>query len=110
MGPAAGDADPTWLFARVPEPKTVKNRLHLDVIATDPEAEIARLVVLGTARIADREEARCRSDERSLHLTSAARSEVRPLAEHGLERVGPFGGDDGPLICVYGTLLVPNGK
>jgi hypothetical protein len=55
-GPAEGDAEPTWLFARVPEPKLVKNRLHLDVIAADPEAEIARLVGLGATRVADREE------------------------------------------------------
>jgi len=40
----------------VPEPKTAKNRLHLDVIAADPEAEIARLVELGATRIADRDE------------------------------------------------------
>jgi hypothetical protein len=28
-GPVDRDADPTWLFARVPESKTVKNRLRL---------------------------------------------------------------------------------
>src|SRR6202048_2016207 len=36
-----------------------------------------------------------RSDEGSLHLTGVARSEVCSVAEHGLERVGLFGGDDG---------------
>jgi hypothetical protein len=55
-GPVERDADPTWLFARVPELKTVKNRMHLDVIAADTEAEIARLVELGATRVADREE------------------------------------------------------
>jgi glyoxalase superfamily protein len=30
--------------------------LHLDVIAADPEAEIARLVELGATRVADRAE------------------------------------------------------
>jgi hypothetical protein len=55
-GPAERDADPTWLFARVPEPKAGKNRLHLDVAAADPEAEIARLVGLGATRVADRDE------------------------------------------------------
>jgi hypothetical protein len=50
------DADPMWLFARVPESKTVKNRVHLDVIAADTEVEIARLVELGATRIADRDE------------------------------------------------------
>jgi hypothetical protein len=55
-GPVERDAEPTWLFASVPEPKAVKNRLHLDVIAADPEAEIARLVELGATRVADRDE------------------------------------------------------
>jgi Glyoxalase-like domain len=54
--PVERDADPTWLFTQVPEPKTVKNRVHLDVIAADPEAEIARLVELGATRVADRDE------------------------------------------------------
>jgi len=53
---AERDADPTWLFARVPESRTVKSRLRLDVIATDLEGEIARLVQLGATRVADREE------------------------------------------------------
>ena len=48
--------EPTWLFARVPEPKAAKNRVHLDVIATDLDAEIARLVELGATRVGDREE------------------------------------------------------
>jgi hypothetical protein len=54
--PVERDEDPTWLFARVPEPKATKNRVHLDLIAPDPEAEIARLVELGATRLADREE------------------------------------------------------
>jgi len=55
-GPVERDADPTWLFTRVPESKTVKNRLHLDVIAADPEVKIERLVGLGATRVADRDE------------------------------------------------------
>jgi hypothetical protein len=27
--------DPTWLFAKVPEPKTAKNRMHVDLAAPD---------------------------------------------------------------------------
>ena len=53
LGP--GD-QPTWLFVKVPEPKTAKNRLHLDVAAVDVEAEVARLVELGATRVADVEE------------------------------------------------------
>jgi hypothetical protein len=48
--------DPTWIFAKVPEPKSAKNRLHLDLMAPDPEAEVARLVELGATRVADMDE------------------------------------------------------
>ena len=44
--------DQTWIFAKVPEPKTAKNRMHLDVMAPDPDAEVARLVELGATRVA----------------------------------------------------------
>jgi hypothetical protein len=50
------DDDPTWIFARVPEPKTAKNRMHLDLVAPDPEAEVTRLVSLGATRVADTDE------------------------------------------------------
>ena len=50
------DADTTWLFAKVPEPKTAKNRMHLDLAARDHEAEVARLIELGATRVADMEE------------------------------------------------------
>jgi hypothetical protein len=43
----------TWLFVRVPEPKVAKNRMHLDLAASDPEAEVTRLVELGATRVAD---------------------------------------------------------
>jgi len=44
-----GPVPPTLTFARVPEAKTVKNRLHLDVDATDREQddEVRRLLDLG---------------------------------------------------------------
>jgi Glyoxalase-like domain len=47
-------ASPTLMFAPVPEAKTVKNRLHIDVNATDrgQDAEVQRLLDLG-ARHAD---------------------------------------------------------
>src|SRR6187551_1195470 len=38
---------PRLWFQRVPEGKTVKNRMHLDLRADDPEAELDRLVDLG---------------------------------------------------------------
>lgn len=54
--PVEGVQDLTWMFARVPEPKVAKNRMHLDLMALDPEAEVARLVQLGATRMADKEE------------------------------------------------------
>jgi predicted enzyme related to lactoylglutathione lyase len=48
---------PNWFFAKVPEPRTSpKNRVHVDLVADDLEAEIARLVDLGAERLADKEE------------------------------------------------------
>ena len=49
-----GPVPPTLTFAQVPEGKTVKNRLHLDVYPTDREQdeEVRRLLDLG-ARHAD---------------------------------------------------------
>lgn len=44
----------TVLFAQVPEPKTVKNRVHLDVRPADgttQEAELARLLGLGATTV-----------------------------------------------------------
>lgn len=45
-----------WLFLAVPEPKAAKNRLHLDLVATDRDAEVARLVALGATRVDEHEE------------------------------------------------------
>ena len=54
--PVERDDDPTWMFAKVAEPKSAKNRMHLDLMTPDPETEIARLVELGATRVADMEE------------------------------------------------------
>jgi catechol 2,3-dioxygenase-like lactoylglutathione lyase family enzyme len=42
---------PDLLFIAVPDPKTVKNRLHLDLRPTDQAAEVARLEALGARRV-----------------------------------------------------------
>ena len=44
---------PTLLFTRVPERKTVKNRLHIDVSPIDStqEDEVARLLALGATHV-----------------------------------------------------------
>ncbi|ACQ82172.1 conserved hypothetical protein [Beutenbergia cavernae DSM 12333] len=52
---ADGGSPRVW-FQKVPEPKTVKNRVHLDLSATDPDAEVARLVGLGARVVVDRGE------------------------------------------------------
>jgi Glyoxalase-like domain len=51
-----GEDHPTWLFAKVPEPKSAKNRMHVDLAALDHEAEVARLVELGATRVTDMDE------------------------------------------------------
>ncbi|NEB02882.1 VOC family protein [Streptomyces sp. SID13726] len=43
---------PRLFFQLVPEAKTVKNRVHLDLTAADPEAEIRRLTALGATVLA----------------------------------------------------------
>jgi hypothetical protein len=44
---AGPDVTPRMFFQRVPEERSVKNRLHLDLIADDADVETARLVALG---------------------------------------------------------------
>ncbi len=48
--PKEGSASPL-LLQRVPEPKVVKNRMHLDMIVDDIEIEVSRLEALGARRI-----------------------------------------------------------
>ena len=52
----AGDGDtsgPRIGFNKVPEPKVVKNRLHLDLISDTFDAETERLLSLGAQRLRD---------------------------------------------------------
>ncbi|MUL76732.1 VOC family protein [Mycolicibacterium sp. CBMA 226] len=51
--PADGDParGPLLMFHRVPEGKTVKNRVHLDLKAVDIEAEADRLTQLGAQQV-----------------------------------------------------------
>ncbi|HLN05042.1 MAG TPA: VOC family protein [Acidimicrobiales bacterium] len=42
---------PVVYLQRVPEPKTVKNRLHLDLLTADSEETIGRLTSLGATRV-----------------------------------------------------------
>jgi hypothetical protein len=55
LEPPAGSPEdglvPDLLFLRVPEGKTVKNRLHLDLRPKDQAAEVSRLEALGARRV-----------------------------------------------------------
>jgi len=42
---------PGIIFVPVPEPKTLKNRLHIDLNPDNQEAEVARLLALGAKRV-----------------------------------------------------------
>jgi hypothetical protein len=66
LGVSGPEDDPTVLvephgggprlwFQLVPEPKNVKNRVHLDLVTADLEAETARLVELGAPVMARHE-------------------------------------------------------
>ena len=50
-----GDADrvePAWYFEKVPERKTAKNRMHVDLVDPAPSA-VQRLVSLGASIVAE---------------------------------------------------------
>jgi hypothetical protein len=52
--PGDGDTSgPRITFNQVPEPKTVKNRVHLDLISDAFDAETERLLSLGAQRLRD---------------------------------------------------------
>jgi hypothetical protein len=56
-----GRADPTpgepvLMFIQVPEGKTAKNRVHLDLNASDRAVEVERLVGLGATVVHDKDE------------------------------------------------------
>jgi predicted enzyme related to lactoylglutathione lyase len=49
VAPAEG-AEPDLCFVSVPEAKTGKNRLHIDLAPDDRDAEVERLLALGARR------------------------------------------------------------
>jgi hypothetical protein len=56
VAPSAGGG-PRLNFEPVPEPKTVKNRVHLDVNVDDREAHVQRLLDLGATKLRDVQDA-----------------------------------------------------
>ena len=55
LEPPAGSPEdgvsPDLIFLKVPEPKSVKNRLHLDLRPDDQAAEVRRIESLGAQRV-----------------------------------------------------------
>jgi hypothetical protein len=47
---------PSWFFIRVPEGKTTKNRLHVDLRADDRDIEVDRLISLGATKLSQHDE------------------------------------------------------
>lgn len=47
-----GGAGPGIAFCQVPEPKAVKNRVHLDLTVTALDDEVARVTALGAREVA----------------------------------------------------------
>lgn len=76
LGPAAGTAGPKLALQGVPEPRSSKNRMHLDLWVEDIEAEADRLEALGAKRLRD-----------------------EPLAEHGLRWI-QLADPEGNEFCV----------
>ena len=57
MIPASEDRTfPALMFLAVPEQRHGKNRLHLDLVAADLEAEVERAVALGATKVAEFDE------------------------------------------------------
>lgn len=50
------DGEPNWLFLRVPEGKTAKNRMHVDFDVDDLDATRTELESLGAAFVHERNE------------------------------------------------------
>ena len=48
--------EPAWSFVAVPEQKTAKNRVHVDLDVDDLPGTVERLVLLGATRLADFDE------------------------------------------------------
>lgn len=56
IGKRPPDLHPAWLFIKVPEGKTAKNRLHLDLAASDTAADVERLLALGATKVGEFDE------------------------------------------------------
>ena len=51
-----GSVGPRWMFIKVPEGKTAKNRMHIDLGTPDLEAETKRVLELGAELVGRHEQ------------------------------------------------------
>lgn len=56
IGKVAPDGQVPYLFLAVPEPRTAKNRVHLDFQSDDRAADVTRLLGLGAMKLGDKDE------------------------------------------------------
>jgi len=54
--PPDGVHAPKLLFIKVPEPKTAKNRMHVDLAVPDREALVQRMLGLGATKVGEYDE------------------------------------------------------
>ncbi|CAA9216963.1 MAG: hypothetical protein AVDCRST_MAG76-466 [uncultured Acidimicrobiales bacterium] len=54
--PPEGVQAPALLFIKVPEPKTAKNRLHVDLAVADRDAVVQRMLDLGATKVGEYDE------------------------------------------------------
>ena len=51
-----GSVGPRFMFIKVPEAKSAKNRVHLDLGTADLDAEVERVLALGATLVGHRQE------------------------------------------------------
>jgi hypothetical protein len=56
IGKEIPDGQLVLMFIAVPEPKSTKNRVHLDLHSDDPAGDVARLIELGATLVHEKNE------------------------------------------------------
>jgi Glyoxalase-like domain len=95
LGDAASDR-PHWMFVKVPERKTVKNRVHVDFVSDNGAREVKRLLSLGATHVADIDEDGT-AGPRSPILSATSSTSPATAATHPWQssRLGSRRADDG---------------
>lgn len=88
-----GAGELSWLFMGVPEPKTAKNRMHVDFSSNDRAAEVERLIGLGATKVGDYDEygiswTTLRDVEGNEFCVSDPHEPIEPAAEGGATAQG----------------------